>query len=86
MTIYSRLLPEDLLKQLLENLGRRFILVQLLIECFLRLPTSAALPKWVIYSQETLALYCNNIVLVNDLNGLRLLDEAETIEQKSAQK
>lgn len=54
MIIYSSLLPENLLKQLLQNLERRFILVQLLIvECSLRLPTSAALPKWVTYSQET---------------------------------
>lgn len=51
--IYSSLLPENL-KQLLQNLEKTFILVQLLIvECFLRLPTSAALWKWVIYSQET---------------------------------
>lgn len=55
MIIYSSLLPKNLLKQLLQNLERRFILVELLIvECFLRLPTSAALPKWVAYSQETL--------------------------------
>lgn len=54
MIIYSSFLPENLLKQLLENVERRFILVQLLIvECFLRLPTSAALPKWVTYSRET---------------------------------
>lgn len=55
MIIYSSLLPKNLLKQLLQNLERRFILVELLIvECFLRLPTSAALSKWVTYSQETL--------------------------------
>lgn len=54
MVIYSSPLPENLLKELLQNLERRFILVELLmVECLLSLPPSAALPKWVTYSQET---------------------------------